>query len=677
MKKSASLSPLFWLLSSSMFMIILFLLLSLVVNNKTVTATDSAATTDVCDESTHRCLHGGECKRSILVFSGESVQACDCTNAVEDDGTKYVGLHCETDVPNTNDDARVCKKSGLFCLNNGVCPDDPNDPKGCSCTDEYTGVNCELEKSSNIIQNLSKNSSECTMVCQNDGNCQFGMLPEYLEGEITNDKYAADQQTNDEDDEDDEFFYQHCRCQEGYYGMNCEKKHKTCGGPKFSNNDSNYCHHGSTCIDVSELRNFDQGQVACDCSAGNALFENVAFAGKYCNIQSTSICSSNFDSLNGHQFCANYGTCNQEGQGIYSCSCADGYRGDHCEYAPGQPMPAPEDEICTQTVCQNGGKCRFGKKSHGPAMTQLLSKQKARKALGHMLELTNGNENFEHCVCPPGFAGTSCEYEAEVCPDGKQVCFNGSECIKKTKKNDDDDEDKYGCSCNDEDTLNRDDDDSLRRKMDETLSFGGKYCQSEADSICKTGRTCMNGGDCDGEFDTCRCIDGFRGPYCKDSKDTLLQDIYNQNPNNKDDDDKKEVDILLEDHRNNVNSAASSSSEVDNNNKSHPPRRHRRQNSSKVILFSFAVVFLVISLVVLNMTLNDKDGIDEQPADDYLMKGRSRRLSFLKEQQELHSARLQTNHYPTIPRTIFETVDINGGGITSGGVRDPSIADLM
>lgn len=46
----------------------------------------------------------------------------------------------------------------------------------------------------------------------------------------------------------------------------------------------------------------------------------------------------------------------------------------------------------------------------------------------YLLELDNYSEDFEHCVCPSGFAGLQCEYKVDVCPGGEHICLNGGEC---------------------------------------------------------------------------------------------------------------------------------------------------------------------------------------------------------------------------------------------------------
>ena len=67
--------------------------------------------------------------------------------------------------------------------------------------------------------------------------------------------------------------------------------------------------------------------------------------------------------------------------------------------------------------CQNGGACRKGAKDVG-----------ALEEIAHHIDHFNqtSNEDFEHCVCPPGFAGVNCEVKIDVCGEGKHLCLHGS-----------------------------------------------------------------------------------------------------------------------------------------------------------------------------------------------------------------------------------------------------------
>ena len=92
---------------------------------------------------------------------------------------------------------------------------------------------------------------------------------------------------------------------------------------------ANFCQNGGMCFPLT----FSKGQkplLVCSCRAG--------FEGPRCNINSSS-CQSK---------CANNSTCQiQNGQA--KCLCAKGFLGVNC------------DRCASNEVCQNGGRCVFGK----------------------------------------------------------------------------------------------------------------------------------------------------------------------------------------------------------------------------------------------------------------------------------------------------------------------------
>jgi len=77
-------------------------------------------------------------------------------------------------------------------------------------------------------------------------------------------------------------------------------KQERCG-----DDDDQHCHHG-ICVDLFTVGSNFVGSVQtagerymCDCSAANEIATGVAFAGKYCEVQSTLICSDKKDDFNG------------------------------------------------------------------------------------------------------------------------------------------------------------------------------------------------------------------------------------------------------------------------------------------------------------------------------------------------------------------------------------------
>lgn len=164
---------------------------------------------------------------------------------------------------------------------------------------------------------------------------------------------------------------------------------------------------------------------------------------------------------------------------IYGCQCPDEYGGDHCEFPPDQVFELPDQLLTCKTNCGRG-ICREGGKDFG--MFDDF------KGVDHLFNETS-NAAFEHCVCPEGSTGLSCEIEVSICPSDTHVCFHGSECVPFG--------DEWQCNCNSSKVL-----------------AAGPLCQHFSTSTCTSNPGavpfCVNDGVCqpDGQ---CSCPDGFRG----------------------------------------------------------------------------------------------------------------------------------------------------------------------
>lgn len=179
---------------------------------------------------------------------------------------------------------------------------------------------------------------------------------------------------------------------------------------------------------------------------------------------------------------------------LWICDCAAGYTGTHCGHHNESILVESQQsktkrESCQNTTCQNGGQCVPGLKDMSHTILGEVIKQHDENDLSHIMKRDPNSTEFEHCQCPSGYTGYHCQHEFQACPNGKHVCFHGSECVgddKETK-----------CSCNQEDNS----------------ALAGKYCQHEATIQCGDDkfRYCFNGASCDGL--NCRCADGWRGPY--------------------------------------------------------------------------------------------------------------------------------------------------------------------
>jgi len=243
----------------------------------------------------------------------------------------------------------------------------------------------------------------------------------------------------------------------------------------------------------------------------------------------------NSGGLGGAHYCTNGGICRAgpADSHLYKCECPQGYQGHHCELnkndlnmAP-PPLPwekchtAPGGQSAAITTCQNGGRCNTGFKHHG-----ILHKF---DRLQNFTQNKATQEQLEHCICPPGFAGVLCETEVELCTfnnssntdnndhtnndasaknsstlDPQNVCLNGGRCtlvpnrLNPLKP-------RHRCQC--------------------PKGYSGYHCEHKATVFCPAvvasninnhvpNHFCTNGGTCqNGGF--CHCPEGFTGSRCE------------------------------------------------------------------------------------------------------------------------------------------------------------------
>jgi len=159
------------------------------------------------------------------------------------------------------------------------------------------------------------------------------------------------------------------------------------------------------------------------------------------------------------------------------CNCPDGFTGPLCEFS----IENMEYSKCN-LECQNGGICRKGAKD-----VSFLEKF----GLHRDLLASRYDANFEHCVCPRGFVGITCEYEMEVCPGQNYVCMHGGDCEITVNK----DTGKAGVECD------------CTNAQTSRSRFAGQYCEVRSTEFCtedgeKTpngpgfNAFCTNGAEC-------------------------------------------------------------------------------------------------------------------------------------------------------------------------------------
>ena len=389
---------------------------------------------DDCTDSDHMCYNGGQCILGLSDIYGNDQLYCDCSQAVDKHGVMYVGKYCEIPKTQTCDDA-----GEVFCVNGGWCKSDyANYPRRpCHCGTLHDGPHCEFDAGA---------VPECTLKCHNGGACRLGMKKESSDnGKIDYDFWKKHSD------------YQYCECANGYYGLQCEVQSSKCG--------DHHCFHGGECITVTQG---SQRMHYCDCT--KTVGKGIAYAGEFCQYESDNYCDKQ-QTANGQLFCVNDGVCHSDGSQL-GCECPLGFHGPICEFK--DAVQVNEYENCT-LVCENNGQCRNGAKD-----TSLLDK--FGNALSNVS--VSHDSNFEHCVCPDGFVGLTCETKIDVCEDAEHVCLHGSTCIP-------DQSDGIGSACN------------CESGSTSFVMLAGIYCEHKSTSICTTGGSgssgfsfCVNKGEC-------------------------------------------------------------------------------------------------------------------------------------------------------------------------------------
>jgi hypothetical protein len=272
---------------------------------------------------------------------------------------------------------------------------------------------------------------------------------------------------------------QYCKCEAGFHGFYCEISSGACG------NEGELCFHDSKCI-----QSVVNGKTLHHCDCRDATTETASYAGRYCQYKATSYCDKGDGELNGHLFCVNGGTCQEDA--YLGCICPEGFRGFSCEYYVGDdsndpgkpPLDDVEDTVCSLD-CNGRGSCRDD-----------IKDKPTDEVVGSAEHLTEdaalSSEAFEHCVCQAGWTGLQCDVKATKCGGGGYHCFQGSECY--TAGN----EQKCDCSTANSTELG-------------TAHFAGEQCEHPASEICtEDGKTnhynpskelsfCVNYGICKAE----------------------------------------------------------------------------------------------------------------------------------------------------------------------------------
>lgn len=167
------------------------------------------------------------------------------------------------------------------------------------------------------------------------------------------------------------------------------------------------------------------------------------------------------------------------------CVCDDGFVGPLCEFAD-QGLEAPSCNL----QCKNHGICRKGAKDLSVLDRFGVGHRRALESNRHLLQGEAFNDEFEHCVCPAGFAGLQCEFKVDVCPGEEHVCLNGGECNLISAGGNEVD---FQCDCS--------------SAKAHGSRFAGDFCEMESTEYCTVDRIrpqsglgqqtfCTNRGSC-------------------------------------------------------------------------------------------------------------------------------------------------------------------------------------
>lgn len=489
------------------------------------------------------CYNGGKCNTVTIVGADEEKYTesyCDCISAIKDD-SRYAGDSCQYKATRqcTHSQDGESVQGTLFCVNGGTCRDDVL--QGCDCPAGWTGFFCEFhdDTTSNDYNDELDYSEACgDFVCLNGGkcvsttvmagdgsktivkycdcnfaydenhvvagpNCEYHATVLCTEPELGATNMAGVQFCVNGGKCPESNILGGCDCPLHWTGMRCEIESDEIDDDGTDECGTTSCLHGGKCVYFDDD---DTGSSGCDCSTAFDDFHR--YDGPFCQYQSTEFCSMPEGTLATIEFCVNNGTC----QGDGNCRCPSGFYGSRCEMTiyddqrPDDFVDAENDyEYNCRLTCSNGGFCAKGVANHGPYQDTI-------SGVSH-LNRTHHETYFEHCVCPEGFLGLTCEHKVLTCGNDEHYCLHGSTCVKYN--------DDYLCDCS---------------KVDETIGhgdqpsvFAGDSCEHPANDICVQGDIfptrplyfCVNHGVCrayvvEGDDDPgCNCPNGWEGPHCE------------------------------------------------------------------------------------------------------------------------------------------------------------------
>jgi len=252
----------------------------------------------------HYCFNGATCE------STPDGPECDCTKA-HNHQHSFAGRYCQYQA------STFCEKGTDidgqdFCVNGGTCREDGS--VGCQCKNGWTGPKCEHRSSEGAVTHT------CNLKCENGGVCTKGKKDLSWLDKVQDGQHIKSLASNSN-------VFEHCKCPDGFTGLNCENKVETCG----AGDNAHVCFFGGKCT-----INMD-GTTGCDCSfaSGNTKFDK--YEGLFCEHKVSTFCTKDGQPGPDHHFCVNEGKCKSISDGTDSpdhggCDCPEEYKGEHCQF---------------------------------------------------------------------------------------------------------------------------------------------------------------------------------------------------------------------------------------------------------------------------------------------------------------------------------------------------------
>jgi hypothetical protein len=300
-------------------------------------------TDDYCDWTYNEC-------GDIETAFGEGLICGNCDEST----TCYQNQCCEADCQDKDCGDDICGGScGLGCGDYGTC-----DTGSCVCTDEYTGVNCEISS-----------SEACDGIdCGDHGDCVAGA----------------------------------CVCKDGYFGAACEVgPTEACDGIDCGNYGT--CEDGACVCTEGYTGEFcDTAPTdACDgvecgehgsCEDGACVCTDE-YTGEFCDTAPPDAC----DGIE----CGEHGDCVAG-----ACTCKDGYFGTACELAP---------DLCQTVECGEHGSCAAGLCLCDDGYTGEFCDTAPTDACDGIECGDHGDCVAGACDCKDGYSGASCDTPPDPC----------------------------------------------------------------------------------------------------------------------------------------------------------------------------------------------------------------------------------------------------------------------